>query len=40
VNVEPGGLEIVTDKLNIDVAPRKYNFVDLDPNLYREPEKA
>jgi hypothetical protein len=32
VKVEP----IVTDELNVDVAPRKHNFVDLDPNLYRE----
>jgi len=36
VNVEP----IVTDELNIDVAPRKHNFVDLDPNLCWELEKV
>jgi hypothetical protein len=40
VNVEPRGLEIVTEELNIDVAPRKHNFVDLDPNLYRELKKV
>jgi hypothetical protein len=40
VNVEPRGLEIVTDKLDIDVAPRKHNFVDIDTNLYRELEKV
>jgi hypothetical protein len=40
VNVKPRGLEIVTDELDIDVAPRKHNFVDLDPNLNRELEKV
>jgi hypothetical protein len=39
VNVKPRGLEIVTDELNIDVAPRKHKFIDVDPNLYRELEK-
>jgi hypothetical protein len=40
VNAEARGLEIVTNKLNIDVASRKYNFVNPDPNLYRELEKV